>query len=149
MSSADGELTTDMGFDVALPCYHDNEGNDVKLDDIDHWMTQITEMQASTAVKLDRLTDHVDKLAVLSIQTEQKIDRLADKIDRQTTNIDKLGEKIDRQTTNIDKLGEKIDRQTTNIDKLGEKIDALVGASAVTNANINKLVEALLRRERE
>jgi hypothetical protein len=68
-----------------------NGGTEVRvtLDEIDHWMTQVTDVLVNTSTKLNSIAElnlvlgrKLDRLADLSTNTEQKIDRLADKIDK-------------------------------------------------------------------
>jgi hypothetical protein len=83
----------------------------VTPEEIDHWMTQITDVLVNTSTKLnltaeldlvlgrklDRLTDKVDKLADVSARTGEKLDRLAELSLRSEQKIDRLVEALLRR----------------------------------------------------
>jgi peptidoglycan hydrolase CwlO-like protein len=87
--------------------------------EIDHWMTQITEVLVNTSGKLNQVAD-------LNLLLGRKLDRLTDKVEQL----------VDLSTGTEQK-----------IDRLSDKIDKLADLSASTNQKLDKLVEALLRRE--
>jgi hypothetical protein len=73
------------------------------LEDIDHWMTQITDVMVNTSSKLNQVADlnlalgqKLDRLAEFSAGTEQKIDRLSDKIDKLADISASTNQKLDR-----------------------------------------------------
>jgi ABC-type transporter Mla subunit MlaD len=91
----------------------------MKLEDIDHWMTQITDVMVNTSSKLNQVAD-------LNLA---------------------LGGKLDRLTDKVDKLADLSAGTEHKIDRLSDKIDKLADVSASTNQKLDRLVEALLRRE--
>ncbi|HEX5410953.1 MAG TPA: hypothetical protein VFZ27_03755 [Terriglobia bacterium] len=105
----------------------------MKLEESDHWMTQMTDMMVNTSSKLNQGADlnlvlgqKLDRLAGLSADSEQKIGRLSDKIDQLA----------DLSTKTEQKIG-----------RLSDKVDKLADVSGSTNQKLDRLVEALLRRE--
>jgi peptidoglycan hydrolase CwlO-like protein len=91
----------------------------MKLEEIDHWMTQMTDVMVNTSSKLNQVAD-------LNLA---------------------LGKKLDRLTDKVDSLADLSAGTEQKIDRLSDEIDKLADISASTNQKLDRLVEALLRRE--
>lgn len=120
----------------------------MKLDDIDRWINQITDVIDNPGAKLkksanldlvmgkklSRLAGKVDKLADVATGTVRKFDRLADKVDGLADVATGTEQKIDRVANKVDKLA---DVATGT----GQKLERLAELSTSTEQNNGKREE--------
>ena len=123
--------------------------------EIDRWMTRITDAVVNTSTKLNQVADldlglgrKLDRLAAgLSANAEQKIDRLLDKVDKLADLPSSAQNKLEGAAKKIERMGEVSAAAEHRVDRLSDKIDKLADVPVSTNQKLDRVVEALLRRE--